>query len=62
MKALTDREWEQFFTLLARITNRGAAVDEKRDEVIEKAKAQSEETALEEFVGWFDGTTEPEPV
>jgi len=58
---MSEREWEQFYTLLSKITDGDGAWEEKKATVLEKAKANDADSQLEEFVGWFHGSTEAVP-
>lgn len=51
---MNDRDWDDFFELLENITNMARAHTEKRDEVRAEAKHRNAETALDEFVSWFN--------
>ena len=56
---MNDKKWAEFFTLLDDVTNMEAATwQEKRAEVVAKAKEHDSDTALEEFLDWFDGEVE----
>jgi hypothetical protein len=53
---MTDREWQQFFTLLSKIVNMpNLSANEKKAEFLAQVSEQGGETDLGEFVAWFGG-------
>lgn len=50
---MTDKEFERFFDLFAKIMRLPGNWMDKRDTVLEKAKEYGEENNLSEFAGWF---------
>lgn len=50
---MTDREWEKFFDLMSKIVNEeGKTFEQKKRQLLEKAKEHGVELDLEEFGSW----------
>lgn len=56
---MSDREWEEFYRLLSKITDGNGSWEEKKATVLAEAEKNEAGSQLEEFVGWFHGSTEP---
>jgi hypothetical protein len=58
---MTEREWEQFYTLLSKLTDGDGTWQDKKAAALREADKNDADAQLEEFVGWFHGSTDVVP-